>query len=68
MMETGASPEKMCNSMKGSLIKKQVWTQIFFHLCYVVMDQNPILYFWPNHNQKRNAVIETESKPKVNGK
>ena len=30
--------------------------------------RNPILYFWPNLNRKRNAVFETESKPKVNGK
>ncbi len=34
----------------------------------IVIDRNPILYFWPNQNQNRNAVTETESKPKVNGK
>ena len=34
----------------------------------IVIDRNPILYFWPNQNHNRNAVAETESKPKVNGK
>ena len=30
-----------------------------------MIDRNPILYFRPNRNQNQNAVIETESKPKV---
>ena len=34
----------------------------------LVIDPNPILYFWPNQNRKRNAYTETESKPKVNRK
>ena len=37
-------------------------------LIMLVIDPNPILYFWPNQARNRNAVIETKSKPKVNGK
>ena len=34
----------------------------------IVIDRNTILYFWPNRSRNRNAVTETKSKPKVNGK
>ena len=35
---------------------------------YLVIDRNPISYFLLNRNRNQNAVTETESKPKVNGK
>ena len=37
-------------------------------LSEIVIDRNPILYFRPNQNRNQNAVTETESKPKENGK
>ncbi len=30
----------------------------------LVIDLNPILYFWPNPNRNQNAVTETESNTK----
>ena len=44
------------------------WLNEKWRICPIVIDRNPILYFGPNRNRNQNAVTETESKPKVNGK
>ena len=44
------------------------WISDKLRICQIVNDRNPIFYFWPNRNWNWNAVTETESKRKVNGK